>query len=158
MEVYNESKNQILSDYDLNKGYLEADILKCELPQVDEVKSQGHYETIKVYENGGRDVKWVVDVEGVSFKPARVEFKDILVYVPFSPEQQRAFDLKRLRAIREEECFSIINRGQLWYNGLNSLQLSELQLWYKKWLNITEKYVDGISFDLLIPEKPSWIK
>ena len=54
----------------------------------------------------------------------------------------------RLR--REKECFSIINRGQLWYEGVSITQLLELRQWYKAWLNVTETMV--------VPEKPTWLE
>ena len=54
----------------------------------------------------------------------------------------------RLR--REKECFSVINRGQLWYEGISITQLLELRKWYKDWLAVTETMV--------IPEKPAWLE
>ena len=54
-----------------------------------------------------------------------------------------------LRHLRETECFSVINRGQLWYEGLSIQQLLELRKWYKAWLNVTETEV--------MPEKPAWL-
>ena len=54
----------------------------------------------------------------------------------------------RLR--REKECFSVINRGQLWYEGISITQLLELRKWYKDWLAVTETMV--------IPEKPEWLE
>ena len=53
------------------------------------------------------------------------------------------------RRRRETECFSVINRGQLWYEGVSLSQLLELRSWYKAWLNVTETMV--------VPEKPTWI-
>ena len=53
------------------------------------------------------------------------------------------------RRRRETECFSVINRGQLWYEGVSLSQLLELRAWYKAWLNVTETMV--------VPEKPTWI-
>lgn len=58
-------------------------------------------------------------------------------------------ELERLRILREKECFSVINRGQAWYNSLTSEQSAELQEWYQAWLNVTETKE--------IPEKPDWI-
>lgn len=55
----------------------------------------------------------------------------------------------KLRKCRETECFSIINRGQLWYEGVSITQLLELRKWYKAWLDVTETMV--------VPEKPSWL-
>lgn len=55
-----------------------------------------------------------------------------------------------LRIQRQRECFSIINRGQLWYNSLTEEQLNELNIWYKEWLNVTDTFI--------IPTKPSWLE
>ena len=54
-----------------------------------------------------------------------------------------------LRQRRETECFSVINRGQLWYENISVAQLLELRSWYKAWLNVTET--------LVAPEKPAWL-
>lgn len=53
------------------------------------------------------------------------------------------------RQRRETECFSVINRGQLWYEGISIQQLLELRQWYKDWLEVTETMV--------VPEKPTWL-
>ena len=58
--------------------------------------------------------------------------------------------IQELRHRREIECFSVINRGVLWYNMLTEEQRLELDIWYKKWLDVTETMV--------IPEKPSWLE
>ncbi|MBP5356789.1 MAG: hypothetical protein J6Y68_01400, partial [Clostridia bacterium] len=58
--------------------------------------------------------------------------------------------LKQLRQQREEECFSIVNRGYPYYNQLSEEQVMELEAWYKEWLAVTET--------MKIPEKPKWIK
>ena len=57
--------------------------------------------------------------------------------------------LKQLRAQRSEECFSIINRGYLWYRQLSEEQVAELDKWYKAWLDVTKT--------LEIPQKPKWL-
>ena len=55
-----------------------------------------------------------------------------------------------LRMRREKECYSIINRGQLWYEGVSIPQLLELRKWYQAWLNVTETMV--------VPDKPAWLQ
>ena len=57
---------------------------------------------------------------------------------------------ENLRNRREVECFSVINRGQLWYEGVSIAQLLELRKWYKAWLNVTDT--------LVVPEKPTWLE
>lgn len=54
-----------------------------------------------------------------------------------------------LRRERERVCFSVINRGKLWYDSLTFEQLSELRDWYRKWLNVT------VTFE--IPNAPTWL-
>ena len=57
--------------------------------------------------------------------------------------------IENLRIRRENECFSVINRGVLWYNTLTETQRLELDVWYKAWLNVTDTFI--------VPEKPSWL-
>ena len=59
-------------------------------------------------------------------------------------EQQDAY-----RRRREQECFSVINRGWLWYEDLTADQKSELRTWYKAWLDGTPTQT--------VPEKPAWL-
>lgn len=72
----------------------------------------------------------------------------------FDEEQEKALQneavLEDLRNRREVECFSVINRGQLWYEGVTITQLLELRQWYKDWLKVTET--------LTVPEKPTWLE
>jgi hypothetical protein len=65
-------------------------------------------------------------------------------------EDLRIAKLEKLRVRREQECFSIINRGSLWYATLTDEQVEELNKWYQNWLDCTET--------LEIPEKPEWLK
>lgn len=58
-------------------------------------------------------------------------------------------ELTVLRQRRETECFSIINRGKLWYDYLTFQQRAELTDWYFEWLNVTETRN--------IPRKPTWL-
>lgn len=59
-------------------------------------------------------------------------------------------DLNALRYERLNVCFSVVNRGKLWYDSLTTQQLEELKEWYQKWLNVTETFE--------IPNKPEWLK
>jgi hypothetical protein len=51
---------------------------------------------------------------------------------------------------RNQECFTIVNRGKLWYDNLTQEQLEELNKWYTEWLNVTDTLEE--------PVKPSWLK
>lgn len=54
-----------------------------------------------------------------------------------------------LKKRREEECFSVINRGKMWYDQLTEEQYLELRQWYFDWLNVTETRI--------IPTRPAWL-
>ena len=56
---------------------------------------------------------------------------------------------RKLRERREKECFSVVNRGRLWYNKLSTAQIIELTNWYNAWLDVTES--------LVAPIAPTWI-
>ena len=74
-----------------------------------------------------------------------------LVYSAEAYEAHETEEIKEdYRLRREKECFSVINRGQLWYEGITIQQMVELRQWYKAWLNVTETMV--------IPEKPEWLE
>ena len=73
-----------------------------------------------------------------------------LMYDPTEYEKVQTEEQKaNLRSRRETECFAVINRGQLWYEGISLSQLLELRQWYKAWLNVTTT--------LVAPEKPKWL-
>ena len=68
----------------------------------------------------------------------------------------KEIEFANIRQKRETMCFSIVNRGQLWYNKLSQDQIKELDSWYNDWLNITLTYNEETG-DFIIPETPSWI-
>lgn len=55
----------------------------------------------------------------------------------------------KLRERRKKECFTVINRGKLWYDRLTLEQYRELKAWYQAWLDVTETLVS--------PQEPYWI-
>lgn len=65
-------------------------------------------------------------------------------------EVKNARELNKIRNLRENVCFPIVNRGQMWYNKLSEEQKAELDTWYEDWLNAPETKI--------IPSTPDWIK
>ena len=63
------------------------------------------------------------------------------------PEQVLQF----LRRQREEKCFVVINRGNLFWElkGLTEVQKGQLKAWYLAWLDVTKT--------LVIPKQPDFI-
>lgn len=145
MKIYNEEKTVILDNYDPNLGHLVVSTL--DVPEVQAKEEEGHYEILAEYPNGGKEQMWVVDKPAIEYSPTHTE--DIYIYVPYTPEELEQIELDTLRQRRETECFSIINRGQFWYDLLTKEQKAELRVWYQNWLDVTDTKV--------IPTKPSWL-
>ena len=67
-------------------------------------------------------------------------------YQAVQTEEQRRI----LRKRRETECFTVVDRGPLWFARLSQPQTLELEQWYQAWLDATETMV--------APDRPAWLK
>lgn len=99
-------------------------------------------------------------VDWIEAKPPE-DFRDYWMYYRYQNGEfdmdteamakgQHEMLLNELRARRENECFPVINRGQLWYSLLSGEELNELNEWYRAWLNVTDT--------LIVPEAPEWLQ
>lgn len=71
-------------------------------------KEEGHYEVIAEYpETGGKDVEWVVDVEGVGEQDAWDEYENIMRFVEYTAEELAEIEAERQAA--EEEANRLPN-------------------------------------------------
>lgn len=87
MKIYDRNDN-ILENPDLTRGYLTLDkLLITHHEAVEAVAEQWHHEVTKVYPNGGKEVKKVVDVPAVPAKEAWDEFEDINRYTEYTADQ-----------------------------------------------------------------------
>ena len=129
MKIYNENKTKELvdSELDFEKGYLKADKLFIKhheaIPEVraktaeqvaEELRAHGEevrlnerdgrwYRTLRIYENGGRDVEEIFPIEYKPAKPAYDEYEDIEVYVLYTAaELQKIADDKRHAELKTE--------------------------------------------------------
>lgn len=92
------------------------------------------------------DEDYDVGFDGKLYSETELQSDDYLA-------RRNAFDnsiaLIELRNQREEECFSVINRGALWYDRLTEEQKQELSAWYQAWLDAPQTNV--------VPAKPAWL-
>ena len=138
MRILDENNIEIESP-DLSKGYLKQDSLFiCHHKAIEGVAEVGHYETIKEYPNGGRDVEWIADVQAVEAKDAYDEFEEIQRYIPFTEAQlavRRISELKRFLqetdynilkvvegAMTLQDCAEVIAKRALWRKEINGLE------------------------------------
>ena len=87
MRILDKCGNEIFAP-DLNIGHLVEDkIFVAHHAAVEAVEEQWHYETIKEYPNGGKDVRKVIDIPGVKAQEAWDEYENIQRYVPYTEEE-----------------------------------------------------------------------
>lgn len=85
MKIYNQEKTMQIMYPDLERGYLVDDVIQIgETAAVVEVEEQGHYEIEKEYPNGGKDLKWVVDVKYVAPTPSEPILENVKIYIPYT--------------------------------------------------------------------------
>lgn len=75
---------------DLTKGYLKQETQTVHHDAVAGVEEVSHYETIREYPNGGKDVKKVVDVKAVPAQDAYDEEIEVQRYVLYTAEELAA--------------------------------------------------------------------
>ena len=78
-----------------------------------------------------------------------VEYTMTDEYKAKAKEFKASSEINALRRRRDDECFSVINRGALWYDRLTEVQRAELDEWYDAWLNVTETKE--------VPKTPDWL-
>ena len=102
MRILDENNVEITSP-GLSLGYLvEEEVFVAHHPAVEEVPEQWHYETIKEYPGGGKDVVKVIDVPGMEAKGAWDEYETIKRDVPYTEEELAALEEARNKPTLED--------------------------------------------------------
>jgi hypothetical protein len=108
MKIYDKSGIELTSP-DMEKGYLVPDsLLIMHHEAVEAVAEKGHWETVKEYPNGGKDVEWVVDVPGVEAKEAYDEQENILRYVEYTAKEIATRRIDELKAKLQDTDYMIL--------------------------------------------------
>ena len=85
--IYDTNGIPLQTEPDLTKGWLRDETRTIHHEAVQGVKEVGHYETVFEYDNGGKDVVWVVDTPGVEARDEWYETQVCQVYVPYTQEE-----------------------------------------------------------------------
>lgn len=108
MEIYN-SNMELIENPDLTKGRLERKTRTEHHPAVESVEEQWHYEVVKEYPNGGKDVQRVVDVPGVVGCEPWDEEIPYMLYREYTQEEldeieanKKPSDAERIAALEEQ--------------------------------------------------------
>ena len=105
-----------LENPDFSLGYLKEDVQIIHHEAIEGVKEEFHYETIREYPNGGKDVKKVIDVPGVEAKEAWDEKISVYRYVLYTEEELAEIEANRKPTTEEriaelEEALEMILSG-----------------------------------------------
>lgn len=104
MRILNLDGVEIIPDDTL--GYTQEEVMLIQHHDaVAAVEEQWHYEVIKEYPNGGKDLQKVIDVPGVVASEAWDETENILRWYPYTEEElaERAAAEEAQRLAEEEE-------------------------------------------------------
>lgn len=79
-----------LENPDLTLGWLRDEIEAVEHPAQEGVPELSHYETVAEYPNGGKDVRKIIDREGIPARDAWTEQVPIQRYIRYTAEELAA--------------------------------------------------------------------
>ena len=79
-----------LENPDLTLGWLRDETEAMKHPAQEGVPELSHYETVAEYPNGGKDVRKIIDREGVPAQDARTEQVPIQRYIRYTAEELAA--------------------------------------------------------------------
>ena len=119
-EIYNESMERI-ENPDLTLGYLRTGVRTVHHEAVEGVQEIWHYETIAEYENGGRDIRKVVDVPGVEAQAAWDEEIPIQIYVPYTQEELDRMEAERNKPTMADRLIALEEENIQLKEALNAI-------------------------------------
>ena len=122
-EIYSEQMERI-ENPDLTLGYLKPSTRTEHHEAVEGVQDVWHYETVAEYPNGGRDIRKVVDVQGVEAQAAWDEEIPIQIYVPYTQEELDRMEAERNKPTTEERIAQLEAQNETLLECL--LEMSEI--------------------------------
>ena len=107
MKILDES-GTVIESPDLTLGYLTDSTEEITHPAVEGVEELFHYETVAEYPNGGRDVRKIVDRQGVQAQEEWVEQVPILKYIRYTAEELAAKEEELKKAEAREKLLETV--------------------------------------------------
>ena len=92
-----------LENPDLTLGWLRDETEAVEHPAQEGVPELSHYETVAEYPSGGKDVRKVIDREGIPARDAWTEQVPIQRYIRYTAEELAAQEEERKKAEEREK-------------------------------------------------------
>lgn len=106
------------------------------------VAEVSHLEVVKVYENGGKDVKKVIDVPVVEGKPAWDEVVKEQVFVPYTQKELDLLRIEELKALLKESDYKAIKYAEGLFTDVEYAPIKAMRQSYRAEINALEaKYL-----------------
>ena len=102
MKIIDEN-GAVIETPDLTQGRLRSETEAVEHPAQEGVPELSHYETVAEYPSGGKDVRKVIDREGVPAQDAWTEQVPIQRYIRYTAEELAAKEEERKKAEAREK-------------------------------------------------------
>lgn len=90
MKIIDDKTGLEIQNPDLTQGWLRSETEAVEHPAQEGVPELSHYETVAEYPSGGKDVRKVIDREGVPAQDAWTEQVPIRRYIRYTAEELAA--------------------------------------------------------------------
>lgn len=106
MEIYNEAMKRI-ENPDLTLGHLIPSVRTVHHEAIPGVEEKWHYETVREYPNGGKDIVKAIDVPGVKAQEAWDEEIPIQIYIPYTQEELDKMEEERNKPTQEQRIAAL---------------------------------------------------
>ena len=103
MKIIDDKTGLEIQNPDLTQGWLRSETEAVEHPAQEGVPELSHYETVAEYPSGGKDVRKVIDREGVPAQDAWTEQVPIQRYILYTAEELAAKEEERKKAKEREK-------------------------------------------------------
>ena len=103
MKIIDDKTGLEIQNPNLTQGWLHDETEAVEHPAQEGVPELSHYETVAEYPNGGKDVRKVIDREGVPPQDAWTEQVPIQRYILYTAEELAAKEEERKKAEAREK-------------------------------------------------------
>ncbi len=106
------------------------------------VAEVSHLEVVKVYENGGKDVKKVIDVPAVEGKEAWDEVVKEQVFVPYTQKELDQLRIEELKALLSASDYKAIKYAEGLFTDVEYAPIKAMRQSYRAEINALEaKYL-----------------
>lgn len=102
MKIIDDKTGLEIQNPDLTQGWLHDETEAVEHPAQEGVPELSHYETVAEYPSGGRDVRKVIDREGIPARDAWTEQVPIQRYILFTAEELAEQEAERRKQAERE--------------------------------------------------------